>query len=285
MSARLDTDTVTRAMLAAGQRATKPAHPLATVDERADDHNARPAFRRWTADEEALLRKNFRRRGPAWCAAKLGRSKGAVIGHANARGLTLHLWTQREVTILRAEWGTVGVRVLRRKLGGRTWKSIEFKARRLGLDGPSQGLVSIAEASEITGVNVKRLRRILDEEAVPVRRRVSTFHGKVQGLYHQSVVDPTDASDAVARWIKRQATRLTLAEAVARYGASSYLVRTSLRALAAIRAVPGLLADTWSVAPADVEIALAQHRDRSRCWRVPGHCGGACASPARKGGA
>jgi len=131
MSARLDTERVTRAMLA-----------------------MKPARRAWTPDDHAFLAAHYRKRGLAWCAAKLERTPRAVAAMVQKHGLAKRRrWTAAEDAYLAREWGEVCPRVLRKGLPGRTWTAIVGRAvAALGLDrGIPQGYVSLHEAAHRLG--------------------------------------------------------------------------------------------------------------------------------------
>lgn len=243
----------------------------------------RPAPRAWTAAEEATLREHYGAHGPAWCAAALRRTKRSVISRAFLLGLGHSLWTDEELQRLRLVWGDVGERALREKFPGRTMAAIVMRAQRLGLPSPSQGLVSLHAAAVRAGLGDGQLRAVLDEAGVEIHRRVRLGYrrSRSKGQYRQRLVDLDAALDAVRAWLARRAARLTLAQACARFGEPFWIVSRAMRRLARARPVEGLplaLHKSWSVRAEDVAAAIAQHRDPSRSWRVPGRCVvGACA--------
>lgn len=245
MSARLDTAAVTRAMLAS---ATAPR--CAT---------------RWSAEDVAFLREHYRRRGCAWVAAKLGRSRCSVFRRAQRDGVRRQAWTAREAATLMREWGEVAPRELRRKLPGRSWAAIVSRARVLRLPSASRGVVSILEATRLTGLSRPTLLRVLAEAGVRVmRRRASTARrGETQAAYRWWVVDPDEACDAVRAWLDQRRAHLTWAQAAAHCGVCGQVMRRAMRSLAAVRPVDGFRADAaWRVSAADAEAAVALDRVR-----------------------
>jgi len=261
VSRPLELETVTRAMLA-----MKPSGA---------------PRRAWSAEDVALLVKHYRRRGPAWCAKKLGRPVSAVHNAAQRYEVAGHEWSQQEVRTLRAEWGELGVKRLRMKLPGRTWAAIADKAQRLKLPSPNQGLISINEATRETGINDVRLLRILAERGVQVYRRRRANPRKTKGMVQQKVVDRDEVIAAVSAWLTERARRLTQLEAAARYDVGRDRIAAALKLLRAIREVSGYSRTACSLLPEDVEASLAQLRDPSRCWRVPARCGGDVCSGGR----
>ena len=216
--------------------------------------------RPWTDEDVAFLRKHYRRRGATWCAAQLGRTVDTTESAAHRRGITV-LWTRRELTILRNEWGELGERSLRRKLPGRTMSAISMKARELGLVNPNQGKASMKEAERASGINRRRLARIFAEYGVRLTYRVRTFTrdpSAEHGRYW--VFDLDEAMDAVRAWLAAKAARLNRAEAMARMGLSMHHTQQAMRLLASTRPVDGLTAREWLLSPEDVDAAAAMYR-------------------------
>lgn len=177
-------------------------------------------------------------------------------------------WSAVELAILTREWGEVSERVLMRKIPGRTWDGIKKKAVRIGLASPSQGLVSIEEASRITGVHYRQLRAILTAESVQVTEMVRMY-GSGKGHYRWHRVRPDEAMAAVVAHDNRRASRLTCAEAAARCGTDRVTMRRAIRALAAVRPVEGLRDGApWSIAPEDADEAMAMRRAWARGRRA-----------------
>jgi len=221
----------------------------------------KPAKRReWTSEDRAFLAKHLRRKGTAWVAAKLGRGVRSIQCAALRYGISRH-WTEREVAILRAEWGELSERGLRQKLAGRAWGGIVFKAHSMGLGDPNQGLIYFKEAIRQTGVDRKRLLMILDDAGVKRVRRVR-LKSEVGG-YRQWMVDGDRACAAVVAWLSAQARRLNRAEIIARTGLSAHHVRRALLTLAAVRPVEGFRnapGQAWLVSPEDADAAAAMYR-------------------------
>jgi len=185
-------------------------------------------------------------------------------------------WTREDLVTLRAEWGEVNERTLRTKLGGRTWDSIAMKANRLGLANPSQGMVSLHEAMRISGMSLRPLRIALAEGGVKVSKRVRTHVERGVEHYRQKVVDPDAVVVAVRAYLARRAALLTIEEIATAHSITVHVARTAIHRLAAIRSVRQGVS---GVSRVDAALAVEQHRDRSRCWRVPARCSvDACAS-------
>jgi hypothetical protein len=186
-------------------------------------------------------------------------------------------WTREDLVTLRAEWGEVNERTLRTKLGGRTWDSIAMKAHRLGLANPSQGMVSLQEAMRISGMSLRPLRIALAEGGVKVSKRVRTRVERGVEHYRQKVVDPDAVATAVRAYLARRADLWTTEEIAAAHGITVHVARTAVRRLAAIRSVRQ--GRSGGLLRVDAALAVEQHRDRSRCWRVPARCSvDACAA-------
>ncbi len=269
MSHALDTAKVTRAMLSVGGASQPKRAPRVP----------------WTAEELAVLDKHYRLKGATWCAEKVGRTPSATAQAARARGLTQH-WTAAELVTLRAEWGTISERRMREKLHGRTWSSITRKAMEIGLRAPNQGLLSIKQAEERTGLDRRKLRAILVAAGVPVRRRIRSGAWNTKGAYRQHVVAEEDLTAAVSAWLTADRAKLRQVDAAALTGVTPLQMRAAMLLLRAIRPVAGLPEGraVWSVSREDATAAAAQYRDRSRCWLTPGRStAGVCAlGPARR---
>lgn len=248
MSHALDTERVTRAMLVAGA--------------------AKPPRRFWTDREEAVLRKHYRTRGRAFCAAKVGRTVDAVQKHATTMGITGDpVWTQPEVDVLLQRWGEVSERKLRSLLPGRTWDGIAQHARKLGLPPPSRGTVSIRAAAEHIGLHRLTLLRILTLAHVQVVRHVrgSTISAKHQGQYRWMRVDLDRAVAAVEAYDRRRAALLTNEQAAAHCGVDHTTMHRAVMHLAETRPVEGIDGGRnrrWFLTPADAEAAVALYRTR-----------------------
>ena len=257
MSARLDLETVTRAMLAAAQ--------------------VRPAP--WTAAEDAVLRAHYCKRGPRGCMASLpGRSRDAVRCRARVLGLrTSSRWTEDERRILRREWGELAWKTLRTLLPGRTWCAVAQQALRMGLGDPAQGVHSIEAAVERTGLSRGCLLRVLAAEGVQVINRPLTSPKKRRGPgrpkaaargrsrrgFRWLAVDMDRAVEAVESWMARRASRMTCVEAADHCGLDRTTMRWALTAFAATRPVEGVVPGRpWAVTAANAEAAVAFYRAR-----------------------
>ena len=247
MSAQLDTEVVTRAMLAA-------AAP-------------KPPRRYWTAGEDAVLRAYYRRRkGLALCAARTGRTEDAVDNRAQLLGLRRKArWTAAELDVLRREWGDCGERALRRKLPGRTWDGIVQQAAKLNLGCPSQGRVSMEAAADHIGLHHTTLRRILGLAGVVVLRHVrgSTLNARNRGRYCWQRIDLDRAVEAVEAYDRGRAVTHSCAAAAEHCGVDHTTMRWALQMLAATRPVDGINAGrAWAVSREDAEAAIALYRVR-----------------------
>lgn len=167
----------------------------------------------WTPTEDAVLRREYpriRRGGSGGIrrlARVLGRSRPAVKIRARRLGLRTNVhWTPRQIAVLRMEWHEVSPRVLREKLGGRTWYAIAQRAHLLGLPfGVPQGCEAIHPAAKRVGVAHETLVRILTAAGVrlhrwypePVARRPRTTARRAPRRYAER--DEIDA--AVAAWL------------------------------------------------------------------------------------
>ena len=235
MSAALETERVTRAMLAAQTR------------------------RPWTAEEVAFLRKNYRRRGAKWCAKRIGRTWRGVAAACARHGIT-EKWSRAELVTLRAEWGTTNERTLRQKFPGRTWNAVSMKAQRIGLPNPNQGVMTIKELVAHTGVDRDRLLSILRGAGVELRYRIRLKVRRVQRGPRQRVADTEAVVEAVEAWLADQARRFTCDEAARHCEVSDDVMRRAMRKLVATRPVDGYRAGRpWSILPEDAAEALALH--------------------------
>lgn len=240
MSARLDTERVTRAMLSARH-------------SRAD---AKP----WTDEDVAFLRKHYLRRRSTWCAKKLGRTAGSVVQAARKHGMSTK-WSRAELVTLRAEWGEVSERCLRGKLPGRTWGAIAMKAYSIGLRDPNQGAISIKQAEERTGLDRVRLRRILADAGVTVRRRIRTRVTNPDGQYRQRIVDAEEVDAAVKAWLRAESLKLRKMDAAEAVGLRPAQMGVAMQMLCATRPVEGVRWHApWAISRADAEAAAAMYR-------------------------
>ncbi len=226
---------------------------------------AKPAKRinrPWSAEDVAFLRKHYLRRRSAWCAKRLGRSMSSVVQAARKHGLTTK-WTREELVTLRAEWGCLGEKRLCQKLRGRTWSAIAMKAYEIGLRDPNQGTISIKQAEERTGIGRDRLRQILADAGVTVRRRIRTRIANPNAAYRQRVVDAEEVDAAVKAWLRAESAKLRQMDAAAATGLSPHQMRHAMRMLSATRHVEGASCSrggTWAVSREDADAAAAMYR-------------------------
>lgn len=183
--------------------------------------------RLWTAEEDAIIRGRYwRRGGVAACARMLDRSYVAIklrAKHLGVRAAKQAIpWTSREDQILALEWGELQPRTLRSKLPGRTWIAIVHRATLLGLGSPAQGRVSVAEASRMCGYARQTMRAILLAEGVTLHSHPGGMTAQ-RRILRRELVDADEAREAVERYLAREATdpRETLAEAGERHGLSA----------------------------------------------------------------
>lgn len=255
MSRPLDTERVTRAMLAAGE-AAKP----------------KPKRRLWTDREEAVLRKHYRKRGRAYCAARVKRGLSAVQKHAAKLGLAGDpIWTQPEVDVLLREWGAVSERKLRSMLPGRSWDGIAQQAHKQGLPAPTQGTVSVRAAAEHIGLHRLTLLRILKLAHVQAVQHVrgSALSPRRKGQYHWARVDLDRAVKAVEAYDRRRAELLTSEQAAERCGVDHSTMHAAVKLLAATRPVAGVEGGRgrrWFLRPDDADAAIALYRARRASW-------------------
>jgi len=93
-------------------------------------------YKKWTVEEEDLVRELYYTYGPIYLARLLGRSKDAVRAHAGLIGVVKpRIWSAREIETLKREYGKHGRKSNRIIAGllGRSNRAIEHKARELGL--------------------------------------------------------------------------------------------------------------------------------------------------------
>jgi hypothetical protein len=254
VTAPLDTERVTRAMLAP-----------------ADTRTRKGVGWSWTPDEDAVLRDRYQGRGGiARCIAATGRTRSAVVRRAGILGLRQSdRWTAAELGVLRREWGDVGERTLRAKLRGRSWTGIAQQARAMGLPSPTQGLVSIKAAAAHIGLHPITLRSILDAAGVQVVRhvRASPRNASNQGRCRWRRVDLERATEAVEAYDRERAASLTLMQAAEHCDVCHDVMHAAMRMLAAMRpigdrALQGRGMGRWRVSPAEAEAAVALYRDR-----------------------
>ena len=226
----------------------------------------RRVTRPWTADEVAFLRKHYLRRRSAWCAKRLGRTVSSTVQAARKNGLSTK-WSRDELVTLRAEWGAISERRMCEKLRGRTWDAIAMKAYEIGLRDPNQGLISIKQAEERTGIERVRLRTILADAGVAIRRRIRTRVMTTNGAYRQCVVSAEEVDEAVATWLRAESAKLRRMDAAAAVGLSPQQMRAAMEMLCAVRPVDGVPAQRgrlWAVSRADADAAAAMYRAARR---------------------
>lgn len=92
----------------------------------------------WSPADEELLRKLYPKQGTRGLVALLGKDLGTIRNKANRLGLRFigyqgRGWTKTEVSILKSEYPTGGIPVLRELLPNRSRMAIYIKARDMGL--------------------------------------------------------------------------------------------------------------------------------------------------------
>lgn len=182
--------------------------------------------RPWTADEEALVRAEYRTLGARSLAAKLGRSFSAVCHRAARLGLQWHTrWTGADDQHLRSEWGEKSVTAIARSMG-RTTLAIYERAKILGLTGSlPEGYESLTDARERTGFGSSQIRRICEAHGVAIRPVPSRPRGR--RAYRFLMVDAFELDEAIAEWMKRE----SLNAAARRHGVKAKMLRTALLAV------------------------------------------------------
>jgi len=96
-------------------------------------------YKKWTVEEEDLVREFYYTYGPIYLARLLGRSKDAVRAHAKyIRAVKPRIWSAREIETLKREYGKHGRKSNRILAGllGRSKRAIEHKINMLGLATP-----------------------------------------------------------------------------------------------------------------------------------------------------
>lgn len=246
------------------------AAPRVDVGDEARERRYLPAVQpkrgvRWSPDEDAVLHAHYRRKGAVWCAGVIGRSVHSVRKRTEALRMPRisRPWTEKEIGILRREWGDVGERTLRRMLPHRKNSAIARKARELNLAPPDQGTESLKKSAARNGLNLAQLKVALAEGGVRIIKRVRTAspNKRNQGLYRWHVVFPDDATAAVVAWLARGRERFICEEAADHMGVAPSTMRRAVLTLAERRPVDGVRPmRRWALSLADATEALAVYR-------------------------
>jgi hypothetical protein len=156
----------------------------------------------WAADEDAVLRASYEKRGARYCMAELGRTFASVTKRARRLGLSSHRrWTQADDDELRDWWGHYSVKRLASLLK-RTPATVYWRARELDLEcGAPEGFVYLSDAAKTAGYATATLRRILSWHGDPLRISSSRPRGKTNGGRHYHIVDPDVVHEAVTDWL------------------------------------------------------------------------------------
>jgi phage antirepressor YoqD-like protein len=182
--------------------------------------------RLWTQEEDQLVRELYQR-SPARLARELNRTMTAIRVRACRLGVVRSgRWSAQEKSTLIEMWHEYTERAIRHALRGRTWRAIRVKARELGLSsGVPQGYVSLCDAAERIGYDIKTLRKILDQSGVRIHRRYTdTRPGKGQ-RYYRHYVEIDDAIDAVAKHSEIETVRAAaIARGIHRNKLQSWLI-------------------------------------------------------------
>ncbi|MBS1911320.1 MAG: hypothetical protein JST22_04985 [Bacteroidetes bacterium] len=96
-----------------------------------------PSPPKWSAEEDAVLRKYYPGEGAQYCAAKLGRPKSGVNARAEKlgiRSLDTRPWTNKEDALLRLRYGKLTAPRLAAMLK-RSEMGVRHRIRKLGLNG------------------------------------------------------------------------------------------------------------------------------------------------------
>lgn len=117
----------------------------------------------WSLSQVEFLKKNYAKRGQAFCAAYLHKSENAV--RCKARTLKIQrqkeTWTEREVEILRGCWQHTSFREMYEALRPHTAIAIKHKAYKLGLGPRHSHMVSILQGCKLLGVCAPEFKRIV----------------------------------------------------------------------------------------------------------------------------
>lgn len=197
-----------------------------------------------------MLRRYYAREGAPRICAITGRSRRAVYVRAQVLGVSAYRrWTPREDRVLALEWGEVARRSLQRKLPGRRWGSIVWRAKRLGLGSAAQGRVSVAEAARRAGFSWDAMASILTAAGVRLERFAG---GKTLARRSERLVVDPDAADAAVRAHLR---RETIAQGARRVGIAKATMRTRMERAGLLR--PTVRGRTVYYEPEEIDRACA----------------------------
>lgn len=188
----------------------------------------------WSKEEDDVLRRKYAtlRKGDkakAWgrlLALLPKRSKAACLVRASKLRLAIKAhWTAQEDAVLTTHYTESAVRTIRKLLPGRSWVSIQVRARKLGVSkGRWQGFVSVTEAARRLNFSTQGFRRIAQAVGVPIHVRASGTSSS-GAKYAQRVVEWDLAEEGVRRWLDLETVR----DAAKRYGLRKERVERWLR--------------------------------------------------------
>lgn len=219
MSAPHDAEALTRAMLGATSKTIAPGPRT---------YNG---SLRWTAEEDAALRRLYPRKSSrAQLRALLPhRTRRAMCERARALGLCVagRRWTADDDAYLAREWGDVGLKTLKAKLR-RSSVAIYRRAITLGLAAATQGHPSLDEVARRMGYTRPALRKILAAEGVVIRHQLGA-QAPEERRCPMWTVDMDEAQEAVERHLARTADVVPSTASAAALGAPLWKVREALR--------------------------------------------------------
>jgi hypothetical protein len=216
---------------------------------------------RWTADEDAVLRRSYIDGGiEAARAALPHRTQSSIYRRAERIGATRRKrWTSADDASLRNLWGTeTDLSEIAERLG-RTLLTIYWRAQKLGLTlGCPEGWEYMTHAARRTGYTTSQLRRILEAAGAEISEamtRRSPRRGR-RPMHRHHIVMPEVVDSAVSRWLETE----PLETAARRRGLCSETLARRLRD-AGIDKPKNMGRRWWRVTDDEVERALAHHRD------------------------
>lgn len=129
-------------------------------------------WRRYSEHEEAFLRNHYARKGPKWCALRMGRDPSAVQQKARRMGLVApRAWTPAEDARLMLMWATGATAAQAARGTGRTARAASARMRELrGRAAPGkEGAMALRDVAEELGGALPvaaELKRLYEENDV-----------------------------------------------------------------------------------------------------------------------
>lgn len=165
--------------------------------------------RRWTAEEDEILRTSYGTGGIAAASVALPeRSHMAILLRANRQGIASpRYWTEKDDDQLRWLWGSGNTLPRIAAKLGRTGIACYERARDIGLKcGCPQGSEYVTNAAIRAGVSTVKLRSILERHGVAISRSLSRPYRRGNKCewanWRHHVVDPHDVDEAIAAWVR-----------------------------------------------------------------------------------